>query len=72
MQKTHTLIALLLLAASGSSLADTTNVAVNGQRVSLEANKTPVNTEKIRRRSRHYRPDSARRFPAPLPWRWQR
>ncbi|QEW32300.1 ABC transporter substrate-binding protein [Erwinia billingiae] len=46
MQKTHTLIALLLLAASGSSLADSTNVAVNGQRVSLEANKTPVNTEK--------------------------
>ncbi|MBW1215069.1 ABC transporter substrate-binding protein [Pantoea allii] len=45
MQK-NMLIALLMLTASGSSLAEGTRVAVNGQRVSLEANKTPIHTVK--------------------------
>lgn len=46
MQKTKTVIALMLLAASGSAFAEDTNVDYNGQRVSLEANKTPINTAK--------------------------
>lgn len=46
MQKTKTVIALMLLAASGSALAEDNHVDYNGQRVSLEANKTPINTGK--------------------------
>ena len=46
MQNTKTLIALMLLAASGTVNAESTNVDYNGQRVSLEANKTPINTVK--------------------------
>ncbi|MEZ3498525.1 ABC transporter substrate-binding protein [Pantoea sp. KPR_PJ] len=46
MQTQKTLIALLLLAVSGSLYAEGTNVAYNGQRVSLEANKDPINTAK--------------------------
>jgi polar amino acid transport system substrate-binding protein len=46
MQNTKTLIALMLLAASGTVNAESTNVDYNGQRVSLEANKTPINTAK--------------------------
>ncbi|MEG3111665.1 MULTISPECIES: ABC transporter substrate-binding protein [Pantoea] len=46
MQKTKTVIALMLLAASSSAWAEDTNVDYNGQRVSLEANKTPINTGK--------------------------
>lgn len=38
------LIALLLLNASGSALAE--EVAVNGQQISIEANKRPINTVK--------------------------
>ncbi|CRH39816.1 ABC transporter substrate-binding protein [Pantoea ananatis] len=37
-------IALLMLSVSGGSLAESTSVAVNGQRVSLEANKAPIHT----------------------------
>ncbi|MGP2487931.1 ABC transporter substrate-binding protein [Pantoea ananatis] len=37
-------IALLMLSVSGGSLAESTSVAVNGQRVSLEANKAPIQT----------------------------
>ncbi|AMB73400.1 MULTISPECIES: ABC transporter substrate-binding protein [Pantoea] len=39
-------IALLMLSVSGGSLAESTSVAVNGQRVSLEANKAPIHTPK--------------------------
>ena len=46
MQKNKRLIALILLAASGSALADGTSVAYNGQRVSLDANKTAIHTAK--------------------------
>lgn len=46
MQNTKTLIALMLLAASGTVNAESTHVDYNGQRVSLEANKTPINTAK--------------------------
>ncbi|PXV74759.1 ABC transporter substrate-binding protein [Pantoea sp. PNA 03-3] len=40
------LMALMLLTASATSHAESTSVAVNGQRDSLEANKTPVHTVK--------------------------
>ena len=43
MQK-KSLIALMLLSLSSSVFAD--DVAVNGQQISLEANKSPVNTAK--------------------------
>lgn len=46
MQNNKTLIALLLLATSGGAYAEGTNVDYNGQRVSLEANKAPINTAK--------------------------
>ncbi|MDF2913403.1 MAG: transporter substrate-binding protein [Pantoea agglomerans] len=46
MNKTSRLIALLILAASGHALAEDTSVSYNGQRVSLEANKAPINTVK--------------------------
>lgn len=46
MQKNKKLIALIMLAASGSALADGTSVAYNGQRVSLDANKTPIHSSK--------------------------
>lgn len=39
-------IALLMLSVSGGSLAESTSVAVNGQRVSLEANKALIHTPK--------------------------
>lgn len=44
MQKKISLIALLLLTSSAAALAE--EVALNGQQVSLEANKTPINTSK--------------------------
>lgn len=44
MQKKIALIALLLVTSSMSALAE--EVALNGQQVSLEANKTPINTGK--------------------------
>ncbi|HBP95992.1 MAG TPA: ABC transporter substrate-binding protein, partial [Pantoea agglomerans] len=46
MNKTSRLIALLILAASSHALAEDTSVSYNGQRVSLEANKAPINTVK--------------------------
>ena len=46
MQNTKTLIALIMLATSGSLYAEGTHVDYNGQRVSLESNKTPINTLK--------------------------
>lgn len=46
MQKNKMIVALLLIAAGTSSFAQAADVAFNGQRVSLEANKTPVNTAK--------------------------
>ncbi|MDW8847734.1 ABC transporter substrate-binding protein [Erwinia sp. MMLR14_017] len=46
MQNKKTVVALLLIALSGSTAAAETDVAYNGQHVSLEANKTPVNTAK--------------------------
>lgn len=44
MQKKISLIALLLLTSSAAAVAE--EVALNGQQVSLEANKTPINTSK--------------------------
>ncbi|MBP2199686.1 ABC transporter substrate-binding protein [Pantoea cypripedii] len=44
MQKKIALIALLLLTSSAAAIAE--EVALNGQQVSLEANKTPINTGK--------------------------
>lgn len=44
MQKKIALIALLLLTSSTAVIAE--EVALNGQQVSLEANKTPINTSK--------------------------
>ena len=46
MQKNKRLIALIILAASGSALADGSSVAYNCQRVSLDANKTPIHSSK--------------------------
>lgn len=46
MQTSKTLIALLLLTVSGGVSAEGTQVDYNGQRVSLEANKQPINTPK--------------------------
>ncbi len=46
MKKTSRLLALLILAASSHALAEGTSVSYNGQRVSLVANKAPINTVK--------------------------
>ena len=46
MKKTSRLLALLILAASSHALAEGTSVYYNGQRVSLEANKAPINKVK--------------------------
>ncbi|WP_312544474.1 transporter substrate-binding domain-containing protein, partial [Pantoea eucalypti] len=56
MKKTSPLLALLILAASSHALAEDTRVSYNGQRVSLEANKAPVNTVK--------NPDAIAQLPA--------
>ncbi|MDE8557773.1 ABC transporter substrate-binding protein [Pantoea agglomerans] len=46
MKKTSRLLALLILTAGSHALAEGTSVSYNGQRVSLEANKAPINTVK--------------------------
>lgn len=53
MQKKSLLLALSL-AFSATVWAN--DVTINGTGVSLEANKTPINTAKIHRRSRSYPP----------------
>ncbi|WP_370423028.1 ABC transporter substrate-binding protein (plasmid) [Pantoea vagans] len=56
MKKTSRLLALLILAASSHALAEGPSVSYNGQRVSLEANKAPINTVK--------NPDAIAQLPA--------
>lgn len=68
MQKSSLILALAL-AFTPAVWAE--NVNINGTGVSIEANKTPINTAKTAMRSRNCRKTIVLPCRGNLPWRWR-